>query len=327
LESLFQITYENYDVILADNSSSDNSIERIKEYCSGKIHVKSIFFTYQPNNKPIALKEYRKAHLDAVERTDNLVRTLPASKTITLIKNEKNYGFAEANNVSIKYALFAQNPDYLLLLNNDTVVDNEFLTELVKVAESDRSIGITGPKTYFYSEPAKLQSTWNTLNLLGGVIKNRGAGQIDLGHFNTNHQTGYVFGSCFLIKRELLDEVGLMDQRFFAYWEDTDYCVRASRLNFRCCYCWKAKIWHKISRSAKSGGVADYYGIRNKFWFMKKHANKVQYSVFLLFFATYKFWLISIIYLLKQKNLKSFYCFLKGIRHGIKKELRAQENL
>jgi GT2 family glycosyltransferase len=327
LESLFQITYENYDVLVADNGSNDNSIEKIKEYCSGKNHVKPHFFTYWPDNKPIVPKEYSKTNLDAVKSGDDEVRNPPASKTLTLIKNEKNIGFAEANNEGIKYALIAQDPDYFLLLNNDTVVDREFLTELVKVAESNRSIGIVGPKTYYYSQPTKFQSTWNTLNLFGEVIRNKGAGQIDVGQFNANHQTGYVFGSCFLIKREVVDRVGLLDRRFFSYWEDADYCVRASRLNFKNCYCWKAKIWHKISRSAKKGGLSDYYGIRNKFWFIKKHATKVQYGSFLLFFATYGFWFISARLLVMQKNVKSFYCFLKGIHHGILKDLNAQKNL
>ena len=83
-----------------------------------------------------------------------------------LIKNDKNYGFAEGNNIGIRYALKSLNPTYILLLNNDTVVDNHFLTELVKTGESNDKIAVVGPKTYFYDFNGKNDVIWS----VGGTI-------------------------------------------------------------------------------------------------------------------------------------------------------------
>ena len=83
------------------------------------------------------------------------IADLPSNKKMIIIKNEKNYGFAEGNNIAMRYTLKALNPDYVLLLNNDTVVDREFLGELVKVAENNDKIGIVGPKTYYYDYNGK----------------------------------------------------------------------------------------------------------------------------------------------------------------------------
>lgn len=320
LESLFQITYTNFHVILADNGSNDNSKERIKEYCSGKIDVRSIFFKYLPDNKPIAFKEYKKTYLDAVERGDESFCALPPLNALTFIENEKNYGFAEANNVGIRYALIAQNPDYLLLLNNDTVVEREFLTELIKVAESNRSIGIVGPKTYYYYEPNKIQLAWNVLNFNKGTVVHAGAGDIDNGQCDVIKQTGYVPGSCLLVKKEVVKDVGLLDSRFFCYWEEADFCTRAKKAGYKCFYCWRAKIWHKVSSSSKGGALPSYYYYltRNRFWFMQKHATKRQYISFLLYFAGYQFWFAIYRLIVEQADARSFFLFLKGVIDGIK---------
>jgi len=83
-----------------------------------------------------------------------------------IIKNEKNYGFAEGNNIGIRYAMKAFNPEYVLLLNNDTVVDPRFLSELIKVGESDEKIGILGSKIYYYNYNGRDDVIW----FLGGKI-------------------------------------------------------------------------------------------------------------------------------------------------------------
>jgi len=144
LESLYQITYPNYDVIVVDNGSEDESIEKIKEYAEGNIEVESKFFEYSDRDKPIKIIEYKREEAEAGGGKEEDIADLPSNKRMIITKNEKNYGFAEGNNIGMRYALKALNPEYVLLLNNDTVVDKEFLGELVKVWESDEKIGIVG---------------------------------------------------------------------------------------------------------------------------------------------------------------------------------------
>ena len=148
LESLYQINYPYFNVILLDNGSEDNSIERIKEYTEGNFHVESEFFKYSKENKPVKIFEYTEEEIKSLEGIENEFYSISSNKKLILIKNNKNYGFAEGNNIGMRFILNNLNSDYVLLLNNDTVVDTDFLDELVKVAESEEKIGIVGPKVY-----------------------------------------------------------------------------------------------------------------------------------------------------------------------------------
>ena len=146
LESLYKITYPNYDVIVVDNGSKDDSVEKIKAYANGEIKVESKFFKYNPKNKPIKVFEVSEedARYGRFKRT--LYNKFDVNRRMILIRNKDNYGFTGGNNIAIQFALNVLNPDYVLLLNNDTVVDRNFLSELVKVAESDNRIGVLQPK-------------------------------------------------------------------------------------------------------------------------------------------------------------------------------------
>jgi len=126
LESLYQISYPNYEIIVVDNGSKDESIENIKKYCEGKIKVKSKFFEYSNDNKQINIIEYTREQAGTIEYKKNKISNFPSNKKLTLIKNEKNFGFAEGNNIAIRYALKALNINYILLLNNDTIVEKNF---------------------------------------------------------------------------------------------------------------------------------------------------------------------------------------------------------
>ena len=314
LESLYQIDYPNYNVIVVDNASQDDSIQKIKEYTQGKIHVKSDFFEYDYNNKPIKIIEMEKSNL--------LNETTILLNRLILIKNDENYGFAEGNNVGIRFSLKHLNPDYILLLNNDTVVDNNFLKKLVKLGECDEKIGMIGPKIYYYDEP-------KTIWCIGGKIDWKfargihiGNNELDEGQYENIKEVEYVSGSAFLIKKEVLEKVGLMDKDFFLYFEETDLTLRASKLGYKSFYSPKAKVWHKVSRSG--GGMSKpiglYYITRNRWFFMKRWANKGDFSFFILsqiIIATI-FPLIISIY---NYNKKLFWCYYFGLYDGVKKAL------
>lgn len=314
LESLYQIKYPNYDIILVDNNSEDNSILKIKEYCEGRIKIKSKFLKYNPNNKPIEVIEYTN------EESENECNSI--NKGIILIKNNANYGFAEGNNIGIRYALNSSNSDYVLLLNNDTVVDKKFLEELVKVSESDTTIGFVSPKTYYYNFDNRhdvINFAGGSLNMFKGQSQSIGANEIDKGQYDKIKTVEYGEGSCLLIKREVLEKIGLFDTKYFAYWEEADLCTRGHKAGYRSIYVPKAKIWHKVSASTDDPTKLYYY-TRNKFWFMQKYSNRMEYLSFLLLFFGFYFWNLICrytLYGLYKRSLKHSSYFLKGIKNGI----------
>lgn len=155
LESLYQITYPNYDVIVVDNGSEDDSVERIKEYAESEIKIESKFFEYAPSNKPIKYIEYTREEAEAGGGKEDKIVDLSSIRKMILIKNKQNLGFAGGCNVGIQYAL-QNGADYVLPLNNDTIIKEDFLDGFIGQASKYPDAGAIGPKIYFYDEPDKI---------------------------------------------------------------------------------------------------------------------------------------------------------------------------
>ena len=250
LESIYQINYPNYNVILVDNNSEDDSIDKIKEYCKGKIQIKSKFIEYNKNNKPLTIIEYSEKEIN----NENHEETVPAKKNLILIKNDSNYGFAKGNNIAIKYSMKNLNPDYILLLNNDTVVSPNFLTKLVNKAKSDDTIGVIGPKIYYYNYNGESNYIW----FAGGRVNLRkypGYFHLDEGIINSPIKlTGkclecdWISGAAMMIKTDLLKKF-LLDDKYFFGAEDVDLCIKIRREGYKIFCVLESIIWHKASVS------------------------------------------------------------------------------
>jgi len=246
---------------------------------------------------------------------------------IHLIKNDKNYGYAGGNNIGIEYSLANSPPDYILLLNNDTVVDPDFLTEMVNVANTDDRIGIAGPKVYYYSFPNCIQSAGGRISTRKGMIAHIGNKEVDAGQYNVQQTVDYVVGCCMLVKSEVIAKIGMFDESYFCYWDEIDYCVRARRAGFKVVYApqariWhkkqlKRKFWHKIPMEQKATAFSYYYWARNNFRFMRKHATKGQYCSFFLYFFGCHFWFSCAVCLLHHHSLSQFAAFLRGAKDGL----------
>jgi len=165
------------------------------------------------------------------------------------IVNERNEGFAGGCNIGMRYAL-ERGADYILLLNNDTVVDAGFLTEMVRVAEGDSKIGITGCKIYYYSQPGLLQSVGGKVNWWLGITTMCGRDEEDKGQYDDLLERDFVFGTALLLKRSVINKIGLLDASFFFECEDIDYCTRAKRAGCKIKYVPASKIWHKYGASS-----------------------------------------------------------------------------
>lgn len=318
LESLFQINYPNYNVIVVDNASEDDSIEKIKNYAGGIQRLESNYFLYDSSNKPLKMFEYTNEESELLPINESSNTEFILTQNLILLKNNKNYGFAEGNNIGIRFALKNLDPQYVLLLNNDTVVDKNFLVKLVEFAENNSVIGVIGPKILYYDTPDKFQVTSTEINFWRGTSYLIGDGEIDHGQYDKIKKTDYVPGSCFLAKREVIDKVGLFNSDYYLYWEEADYCMRANKLGYKCIYYPHTKIWHKASNSTnKVSGLLTYYMTRNMFWFMKEHADRLHNVMFILFFVGLKFWYVNINFLYK-KRYENIPFFLKGIKDGVK---------
>lgn len=312
LESVYNNIYDNFEVIVVDNGSTDESITKIKEYAKCKIIVKSNFFESKQNYKPIEVLEYSEKDIDISIDKNTL------EKRFILLKIENNCGFAEGNNIGIRFALKYINPNYFLLMSNDTIMDTRCLEKLIKCGEQNQKIGILGPKIYYYDQPNIIWSVGCKIDwiLCRGV--HIGYNELDRGQYEMPTEVQYINGSTLLIKTDVINKIGYINKKFFLYFEETDWCLRASGLGYKIICMPQSKIWHKISQT--TGGIRKevglYYITRNRWLFMKKWANKGNYFIFAIiqilgagFLPTF----ISVFY----KNRKLFLSYYKGLWDGI----------
>lgn len=189
---------------------------------------------------------------------------------VEIIQSGANLGFAGGNNVGIRKAL-SSGADYVWLLNNDTVVDTEALSSLVNAMEGDKSVGIAGSKIYYLSDPQRIWSAggfWDKGKLR---LRQRGSNQLEKKQFENLCVIGSINGCSMLVRASLIREIGLLDESYFLYWEDTEWCARAKEFGYKILYVPFSKIWHKVSAKAGSGSfLLYYYSTRNGFRFLKK---------------------------------------------------------
>lgn len=194
--------------------------------------------------------------------TDGTVATVQREfPHVELMVNGSNLRFAGGNNVGIRRAL-QQDAAYVLLLNNDTVVDRVFLGHLVRAAEREPRIGMVGPKIYYAHEPQRIWFAGGKVEWWKGWISHVGVRELDHGQYDQPSETAYLTGCCLFVKRAVIDAIGLLDEAYYLYGEDADWCLRASRAGFTLLYVPSARIWHKLSVS--SGGHLSWMKNWNK---------------------------------------------------------------
>ena len=200
--------------------------------------------------------------------------------TITQIFNDLNLGFAGGGNQGIKIAL-EKNADYILLLNNDTAVEPDFLTKLIQVAQENKEAGILGPMIYFYGQDKLIWSAGGKIThhfTRGELI---GYNNIDNGQYKEIKEVDYISGTCLLVKKEVVEKIGLISEDYFLYYEDNDWCQLARLAGFKCLLVPGAKIYHKASRSAQEFSYPYiYYHSRNGLIFASRFGTKI--STFLI---------------------------------------------
>ncbi|MBZ5533475.1 MAG: glycosyltransferase family 2 protein [Acidobacteriia bacterium] len=196
-----------------------------------------------------------------------------AAPEILLVRNQVNLGFAAGCNVGMRNAL-SRGADYVLLLNNDTVVAPDFLSQMMRVAESDHRIGLLNPKIYFFDPPARL-------NYAGGIHKRWrlfpkivGLRQRDDGSFDQLREVTFLSGCALLAKAEVVRRIGVFEEVYFHFYEDIEWSLRAVQAGYKGMYVPQAVIWHKehyVTDKGQRSGFIEFYLARNNIIFARKH--------------------------------------------------------
>lgn len=318
LESLYQIDYPNYNVIVVDNGSQDNSIQKIKDYCQGKLEIESDLFEIDVK-KPIKIFEYFNDDIKDISSDLNLIQTLNSHKKLILIKNDDNYGFAEGNNIGMRFVLKNFDSNYLLLLNNDTVVKKDFLSKLVDLSANDAHIGICGPKVLYYHQPHVINSAGGKIVWHMGLGINKGIGERDEGQYDAISETDSLLGACILINSDVIRKCGLLDHQFFLLLEETDFCIRAKKAGYKIFFNPQAVIYHKEGISGEISPLKYYYMYRNRLFIIRKHQTPIKVLLYSLIVSLRTLFIIIYFAAKGDKNvLKSiFYGYLDGIHEKI----------
>ncbi len=215
--------------------------------------------------------------------TDNSARDIKlvtGFQNLKVVETGENLGFAAGNNIGIKQALL-DGSDFIMLLNNDTVVKEDLVEKFLEAADRHKSAGILTPKIYFYpgyefhkdrySKTERGRVIWYA----GGIIdwnniygSNYGVDDTDIGQYTKELEYDFATGACMFVRREVFEREGLLDERYYLYLEDAEFSQRVKHSGWKIIFIPDAILWHKVSQSSSIGGsLNDYFITRNRLLF------------------------------------------------------------
>lgn len=306
LESILKLTHESVQTIIVDNSPTKESINQLKYWAKGKngIKVSTSFplIVHPPEPKPISLtctsqEESEKQFYD---------------QDVIVIRSNNNSGFSAANNIGLRYALRRNDFDYCWILNNDTVVEKNSLSNQINEIENSKQnrIGILGSKLLFYHKPEEIQAIGGSFNTFSYTTKHIGTGDSVGLKKQQCLKIDYVVGASMLVSKEFLKDVGLMNEDFFLFYEELDWAFRAKKKGWNLDWCETSLVYHKEGASIGSSSsprvksmFSDYTSFKSRKVFFKLWPKK-----------RIAFWVSSILIItnrLKRRQFKTAYSFIK----------------
>ena len=279
LESVFRCDFAEFRVIVCDNGSTDGSLEYIREWAEGNLDTLARnpvlrVFTSPPCPKPVNVNVYER---EAAER----IGAAGGDFSLVLIRNGENLGFAGGNNVGLRYILSRGDASHIWLLNNDTVIRPDTLRHLVARMEERPDAGMCGATLLHYENPERVQALgggyycqWIGLPWHQGRLK-KVSDPVNLEC--VERWMNYVVGASMLVTRQFVEEVGLMCEDYFLYFEETDWAIRAKD-KYSLAYAPAAVVYHKIGASIGTSSnpieksrTCDYFSIRNRLFFTRRY--------------------------------------------------------
>lgn len=272
LESIFKNECEDFIAIVCDNASTDGSWEKIIDWAKGDEISCPTNDDMAPYSQPSCLKPLALKVIDKDGKA-----TGDENAKLILIQTGANLGFAGGNNVGMRHALENSTCDYFWLLNNDTVITHDAIGHLITHLASSVNVGMCGTRIHFYHQP-------DTIQALGGAKYNKWTGtskcigsmkSVDIKMAEINKSMDFIVGASMILTRPLLDKVGLMEEKYFLYYEEIDWAMRIKG-QFDLGYCDDVIVYHKeggaIGSSSNKGGrssTAEYFLMSSKIKFTK----------------------------------------------------------
>ena len=234
---------------------------------------------------------------------------------VQLIISQENLGFAGGNNFGMRYA----KGDYIFLVNDDTEVTPSLIEDVLAPFLEDKRVGVVSPKIKFYDHPDVIQyAGFQRMNPYTGRTVMVGNHELDRGQWDISGETYGAHGAAMMIKREVIEKVGMFSDTFFLYYEEWDWSTRIRRAGYKIFYQSRAVIYHKESMSVgKDNPIKAYYHTRNRILYMRRNTKKSQFLLFTLFFTLFTFPKSIFKYLVGHQfaHLKAF---LRGVLWHLK---------
>ena len=236
---------------------------------------------------------------------------------IHLVCNKSNLGSSEGYNSGIRYVLNASKPkpQYIVIMNNDLVLNQNCLSELVRVADTDQKIGIVGPKIYYYDYKGSKNIIWSAGGKLRKWLPNVhyhiGENRVDGPEYHNEASVDWITGAIFMLRTSLIDEIGLFHSGYFIGLEDVEYCLRTKKHQFDILYVPTAKAWHKVGVSMRKAGRS-YADPGLYYYFLKRNFSLPIYIYHLLLLPI----LIAqwgLLYLAGQRDRRRLYIFIRNL--------------
>jgi GT2 family glycosyltransferase len=202
-----------------------------------------------------------------------------------VLRSETNLGFTGGNNWGMREA----KGDFIFIVNNDTEVTPNLLNVLIEPFYQDPSIGVTCPKIRFYHHPEIIQyAGFNPINVYTGRSTAVGNKEVDSGQYDVSGFTYGAHGCAMMVKREVIEKVGMFPEKFFIYYEEWDWSSRILKAGFKIYYQAQGLIYHKESITmGKQSAIKVYYHTRNRILYMRRNANSIQFAAFMIFFMLF----------------------------------------
>ena len=292
IESLLKLSYENYQIIVVDNSETLEPFQNLNNWALGSFVVGETLLEdliFPVEEKPV----------DFCKISENNFLENELNEKIVFVKANSNRGYAAGNNIALRYILkFGRSDSFIWILNNDTVVDKESLLAQVTYLSKPENygIGILGSKLIYYYKPLQIQAVGGKFNKMFYISTHIGEGQ-SISKLKSQFQDiDYVNGASMFMKLTFLKKIGLLSEDFFLYYEELDWAYKANKVGLKLDWCPDSLVYHKEGAS-----IGSSYDSNRKTFFSEVHLFKSR-KIFIKkhFKLNLKFYMSSILLIINR---------------------------